>query len=1265
MNDYLYDVFLSFTGADRELKDTVKNRLGEMGLSFYDSDMYCKGQFRDDFCEALDKSRVYLMILTDNLRNDPLITQKGRLTEVRRECNLACDLESTNQLNIIILCMSEFFRFSEPFHDYNDKVGWYFYSVTRGFSQVFGTVDENGVLSEKSLEEITSRCASFVEKRNAGKPVLSQMPKLEIATEQLIGASTVMGREDRIKEVLDAFAEGKQAVVLEGLGGMGKTTVAMEIARVCEEMGYLKCPQIVRVQELCTDRGGLNTIVSSVAYEKSVYDSLISLPERDKYERKLRALSALPETVLLIVDNFNNLRSKDLTDILARLKCRLLITTRAHVEIDTRFVSRVTIEPLNEGMAREMFEEVYGKNVSVEGFRPLYEYVGGHTITLCIMAKMIRQHHMSIERLLDEMKDFSKMEAKVDFYHNEYGDSDTVLGHLQNLFSISNFGEGALRILRSMCILGDGLISSEDLVNALSLTNRNDILELASSGWIEIQSLTSGGVEQEYLYLHPILSRLVAMLLKPTEETVPEMINYLISYADKAKDHLTYADASVLNDRLYYACFVLAGGSHRLSRELWNRFVAVDRLLGDASATTKRVESLVIKMENPEEIQRVRAYGDMIILEQHPTRIDILDKYVTALDGNTADYKWVMRCLSVTIGHIAGVEKHRETLEKIIEKALAVAMDKRDDLAVVSMMPYFTFTDKSAVSLRRQLKTYVKLRKKEGANDGIIIWLEGIADSFAVFNAKRVSDVFNTSQAVLNSIAEGSYSIYGSFFRHPIVSIRLGRLSQKIENGMDANPDDVLFQILGILYGETLKFVEGDKLDANTYIQALVNYHFIQLENNVTLTSAADAVMAAISSLKLFPEASVQHGVWELGESVDMDNISVQALSSLQVAALINRAYKDKKAIKQAKELINVVRRLRPEGHSDILAAIQSYGEICAVFGENRAALGAYIDVYNHLAVNDPDSAKLADVARKMLYLDSLEKYSLKTILAVAKNAVANYKNTERYLYEVLWHFVVRVFGKAKKEYGSSDFQEVMDYLWNTVDEAQKDLGSMTLTAQEAMLSLLGVVSDLSVNKSIDVIFEESQARTKKLLRSRKKQIRISAKARLLKNNAYKAYHANAEDREKLLDAAASFCVKHKTDRYLANICAWLFFTLRIPRHLPEGGEGASALFSKIISSPSLMKKLESLTEEFQTKGIYLGDYSGGELRDAEIRYEITRTILVKGVEEHITDLCIPYRTYKKIRTVEQFYGAALEYLLRDAIEKYEEHPVVLRNNEP
>ena len=163
MKEYTYDVYMSFTGADRDLKNDIARRLEDSGFKkVYDSDAYCKGQFRQDYMEALSKSKVFLMILSDNLRNDPAVTHTGTLSEVRKEIALACELEARNELNILILCTSEFFRFYNGYDNAGDTLGWLFYTHTRGFSYVVGATNENGVLTDLAFSSIESRARSLL-----------------------------------------------------------------------------------------------------------------------------------------------------------------------------------------------------------------------------------------------------------------------------------------------------------------------------------------------------------------------------------------------------------------------------------------------------------------------------------------------------------------------------------------------------------------------------------------------------------------------------------------------------------------------------------------------------------------------------------------------------------------------------------------------------------------------------------------------------------------------------------------------------------------------------------------------------------------------------------------------------------------------------------------------------------------------------------------------------------------------------------------------
>ncbi len=1261
MSEYLYDVFLSFTGADRELKDAIKQRFAQMGLSYYDSDAYCKGQFREDFCEALDKSKVYLMLLTDNLRNDPLITQHGRLTEVRRECNLACELESTNQLNIVILCMSEFFRYSEPFHDYNDSVGWFFYSATRGFSQVFGTLNENGALSEKTLEEVTSRCEAFIQKRNAGQPVISQMPKLEISSEQQITNIKPIGREAEIENVLTAFSEGKQVVVLHGLGGMGKTTLAIEIAQRFEQMGYLKCPQIVHIQELSGERGGLYTLVSSASYVKSVYDSLNSLTEKEKYERKLQALCNLPETVLLVVDNYNLLDNEDLHEIISRLKCRLLITTRARINANSDKIAVVPIEKLDEPNAKIMFDEIYGADIPLDTFKTLYNYVGGHTITLCIFAKMMKAHGMGIDDIIGKMDNLDTLDAKIDFRHNENKDYDTIFGHLQKLFKINCFGDGCLHILRSMSVLSDGTISVADLMNILKLTNRNDINELVNNGWLELQRVSANDGVEENLYLHPILSRLMAKLLVPTEQSVSEMIEYLVRQSDAAMKKLTYADATALGDGLFYACFVLAGGNHNLSQELWSRFVSVDYLLGDASATTQKVNALAKLINNVSEQAMIIAYGDMVVLEQHPTRVDLLEKYIATLNSNAVNYKWVMRCLSVTMAHISSVKEYRSKILSIIDKAFVVAMENKDDFSVFLMISYFTNTEKSANELKKQLHSYINQRKADGEKSGMLIWLEAMYFSLSLIKNNKLSDLIEKAQELINNLFDNNFQNLSFLLQHPILAVRGYHLSNDLYKRIEKGSNDPMVQMLVGLSKEIEKALEGDKMDATKIIEIAVNVHMMNVNNNTTLTSASTAVMSAINSLRMFPESVIQKGVWELTEQVDMENISVRALSSLQVAALINMQYGNREAIKQARELISVVRHLRPEGHSDILAAIESYGDTCATFGEHKRALDAYIEVFRHWHISAPDSIQLSSVSRKILRLNSFETYSIKSIIMVAEFAIKSLDKTERYLYETLRDFVIRIFLKCKNFEPKADITEAMKFLWDIIDDAIASLNSITYTGQMALLYLLEAICNYSINNGNFGYVEAVRQRYAKIKKSRKKNVSKSATAYSLAAVAYAAYHRKDDNCAELLNNAVKYCIAHKTERQIANNYFWLL----IPHWIPELSERDSdpttdMLYKNFISSPVLLKNLEQLTEVFYSRCIKIEE-GATDVSPEIIRFNATKYMFINMAKNNLGEMCITFKEYKSLRSTEKFYYLCFYRLMQKAIETYKDNKILIR----
>ncbi len=955
---YEYDVFLSFTGADRELKNELKAHLTKSGLVCYDSDALCKGRFRDDFCQALDKSRVYLMILSDNLRNDPLITGKGMLTEVRRESAYACELEARNELNVVILCLSEFFRYENGFHDYNDILGWHFYTHTRGFSTIYGSVESDGTLDNKSLSEVERECKEFTEQRKAGSPVVSQAPRIEISREKLIEPSSFKGRDAEMEAAMEAFSSGNQMVVLSGLGGMGKTCLATAIAKKCSDDGLFVCPQIVRVQEVKGSQDNLATLLSCVSYEKSVYDGLSALSERERYERKMKALSELPENVMLVIDNFNSLTMHDLLRLKSKLKCRILITTRVRLEESDEY-KIISVSSLPLISAREMFNATCGVEISEQDFQKLYDFVGGHTITLCISAKMIAAHGFSVDNLLSELTAQADSGAKVDFEHNDIDETDTVIGHLARLFSVSDFDEESKRILKNMSVLSDGAIFTDTLMTALALKNRNGVNALIKSGWLEERT-----GERSELFLHPVLSRTAARLLRPDEQSVSEIIEYLCALVEEAGDGITFKDAAKSANKLFYACFVIASSCGSLSKSLWERYVHYNSFIADATDTEEKAKEIQRVLKQESEKATVQAYSDMILIQQFPTKTEALDKYIENLENSSNDYKWVMRSLSLTFSHVCGVKKHDEFLRRALKKAVKAAILRRDDFALIDLVISWLMVEEKKVVFST-IKPYLAMRKKERVESGDLMMVELLLTYFEYLSAKSGRDYYDKIAQIMSYVSEEKVGkIVTMAFRHPFKQAKLKRLLKKAEKLPDDDP--MKFYVRSsMVVGQ--KFVLEGKMDVKNLLVAAVALHKRKLDEGNTLSSAEKAASGILSLVSALPLMQVESDNQALLASVDMENISVEELSKLQVSTILSRMLNNRQAVSQGERVVKAIKLLRPEGHGDVISALNSHADLCLTFNENTKAITAYFEIYQSLKKFAPESVELVDTAQKLL----------------------------------------------------------------------------------------------------------------------------------------------------------------------------------------------------------------------------------------------------------------------------------------------------------
>ncbi len=1253
MKEYVYDVFLSFTGADRELKNTIKEHLSANGLSFYDSDMYCMGQFRDDFCQALDQSRVYLMILTDNLRNDPAISGKGALTEVRRECGLACELEARNELNIVILCMSPFFRYDKPFHDYNDTIGWHFYTHTRGFSRIDGTVDENGVLSSSTLDNILYQCSTFIKKRNAGTPVISQKPRVEIADEKLADKGFFKGREKEIQLALDAFSNGKQMVVLSGLGGMGKTALATEIARKCDEIGFLKCPQIVKIQEITGSGNGLHTIVSSVNYEKNVYDSLTSLSDTDKYRRKLRALSELPENVLLVVDNHNSITNDDLFEILSQLKCKLLITTRSRLDFNGNNAEIINIDCLEMQEAFDVFCDIYGCKIDENEFKILFDFIGGHTITLCIMAKMMRAHGLSVDQLLGELGSDVSTDAKVSFRHNEYGDSDTVLGHLKKLFNITGFSDDSKNILRSMSILGDGTIPLNDLKSVLFLKNMNAVNELSASGWIEIQNR-----DVQYVYLHPILSRLIASLLCPTEENVLPMIQYLIQRVEDTNQNITYTDASVLEDGLFYALYTISGNDKKLSRRLWDKFVGINHLLGDVENTQKKVSALASRIDDSDK-SVVLSYGNMMVIEHHPTRTDILQSFVQSIRTNASNYKWLLRALSVTFGHLYGIKEFESILISAIDTAIDSAIVANDDLALLDLTNYYILHH-SGRELSNKLKSYINEQRRTRKITGAFLMLESMYFVCKAFPTCRRSELLNKLSTMISSLSQShNLEAYKLAIFHPFLFKNITRGQNDAENLPDSDP---LAMSWNILIDESYNLAGNAEIDVRKLIDASLNLYMEKVRNGNTFASARDSVIGLVNILATLPQATVKKCTAELVDGTDTDNISIKTLSSLQTATLINQLLGERIAIDQSLCVLNTMLRLRPENHSDIAEAYISHADLCSAFGDSQTAFQFYLKAYETFVKNAEDSAMLPNICRKMLSLSGLNSISTAQICELKDGALSDLKKTDDEYIQVCQNFSRHICNALYSNAINSESKEFLQ-VFDIADLFKENFHALQKHGQiYCVYTMYNTINMMCNCKKFDIA-EHFMAYYPLFKKIKTKYYRRMTKLCHANNNYYIAYKQERDDYEELAIKYIDLCIKYNLDSSGCSTAFWLLFD----RICYREKNNYCSVAEQLIKNSSLLTPVIKRIKHAQ-------NFCLGEIKQNDNPVELTESDIEKIKADYFAYLLrtehkeiqkknyfISPKEYSKLKSSQHYFAKAISNLFDYLINKYQKIDIPLK----
>lgn len=347
----------------------------------------------------------------------------------------------------------------------------------------------------------------------------------------------IIGREKELIELHQILNVSQKVLLVNGLGGVGKTTLAQ--AYLTKHLSNFNHIVWITVQP-----GNTFNIINAFANNIGLFENL-AIPfnpeeenEIQRCEKILRALRKISGNNLLIIDN----ASKNIQKIHKLLPARpweVIITSRQIINPFKKY----TLDVLNPKEARRLFLKHYPNGNEESGaLDDLLEYIGYHTLTLEIFAKIChKKSTISIGDCLEALKkkklDQQELQTTV---WTDHSDSEIwIYTHLLAAFDLVGLTPIEISLLQYFTLLPIQNITIYTLFDLFQTPQNQqnqqeeNLFRLAEKGW-----LIHSHVQNTYL-CHQIIKEIVYYRSPPDKEICQKIIDgacRLLNF-DETKDN--------------------------------------------------------------------------------------------------------------------------------------------------------------------------------------------------------------------------------------------------------------------------------------------------------------------------------------------------------------------------------------------------------------------------------------------------------------------------------------------------------------------------------------------------------------------------------------------------------------------------------------------------------------------------------------------------------------------------------------------------------
>lgn len=331
-----------------------------------------------------------------------------------------------------------------------------------------------------------------------------------------------VGREAELQSVHSQIFSRKP-VYLSGLGGMGKTELAVRFAR--EYSGGT-----VYFAHFSESFTKTITAMFSGVYPRLPNDQP-QPSETERYNTVISLLEKCGEKDILIIDNmdanqseWNDLMCDPAYKKLCSMKLRLLITTRFEHD------RAIPINRMEDETLFEIFKK-HGTDLTEAEMIDLIDEVNGHTMTIDLIARTLNGkgwRKVTAEMMLTALREHTlpnENYRKIATDYNQSEEQAQIYQHLSTVFDVTGMTKICENVMRYATLLPENGMFGELFGTSLKDEEQKALDSLLEHGWLEMKD--------DLLMIHPVIRLVCRTELEPTEENCGDFLNALWEQFDE------------------------------------------------------------------------------------------------------------------------------------------------------------------------------------------------------------------------------------------------------------------------------------------------------------------------------------------------------------------------------------------------------------------------------------------------------------------------------------------------------------------------------------------------------------------------------------------------------------------------------------------------------------------------------------------------------------------------------------------------------------